>query len=71
MTMTPSGVPSRSRGVANPGPDVGSGLPHGGHAVRELRLGCHPVLDVDRPPVEQCPSTQPVATYGNGVTDRL
>ena len=32
-------------------PGDGPGLPHAGHGFRELRLGRHDVLDVDRPPV--------------------
>ena len=54
MTMTPSGVPSRSNGVASM-VRMGAGLPEL-DTVRELGLGRPDVLDVDRPPVEHCPS---------------
>ena len=60
--MTPSGVPSRSSGVASDCPDVGTRPASAGHGFRELRLGRQDVLDVDRPPVAHRPSADRVAT---------
>ena len=70
MTMTPSGVPSRSSGVASIVRMRDPACLDAGHGFRELRLGRHDVLDVDRPPVAHNPSAYGVATDGDGVSDR-
>ena len=51
-------------------PGQRAGLPHAGHALRELRLGRHDVLDVDRPSVAHNLSAYGAATDREGVSDR-
>ncbi len=46
------------------GPDEGPGLPVAGHGLRELRLGCPDVCDVDRSPVAHRSSGDVAANDG-------
>ena len=71
ITMTPSGVPSRSSGVARDGSVPCKLCLERATVSGNSGLGnVAQVLDVDRPPVRYSPASYRVATDGDGVVDR-